>query len=66
LRCLAILKIAEEGRFLTVGADRGEEVRLRVGKETDFEGIADRSGLKSGMKVTALYEIPQDANAPLG
>jgi cyclase len=61
-----ILKIAEEGRFLTVDADSGEEVRLRISTETDFEGIADRSGLQVGMNVTALYQIPQGANAALG
>jgi cyclase len=61
-----ISKLAEEGRFLTVNADSGEEVRLRISTETDFEGMADRSGLRVGMKVTALYQVPQGANAALG
>jgi cyclase len=61
-----ISKLAEEGRFLTVKAESGEEVRLRISTETNFEGIADRSGLRPGMKVTALYQVPQGANAALG
>jgi hypothetical protein len=61
-----ISKVAEEGRFLTVTGQTGEEVRLRISTETDFEGISDRSGLRVGMKVTALYQVPQGANAALG
>jgi cyclase len=61
-----ISKLAEEGRFLTVTAVGGEEVRLRISTETNFEGMADRSGLRLGMKVTALYQVPQGANAALG
>jgi Metallo-beta-lactamase superfamily len=61
-----ISKIAEEGRFLTVTAESGQEVRLRISTDTDFEGIADRTGLRLGMKVTALYQVPQGANAALG
>jgi cyclase len=61
-----ISKLAEEGRFLTVTAASGEEVRLRISTETNFEGMADRSGLRIGMKVTALYQVPQGATAALG
>jgi hypothetical protein len=61
-----ISKLAEEGRFLTVSGAGGEEVRLRISTETNFEGMADRSGLRVGMKVTALYQVPQGANAALG
>jgi cyclase len=61
-----ISKLAEEGRFLTVTAASGEEVRLRISTETNFEGMSDRSGLRLGMKVTALYQVPQGANAALG
>jgi cyclase len=61
-----ISKLAEEGRFLTVTAASGEEVRLRISTETNFEGMADRSGLRLGMKVSALYQVPQGANAALG
>jgi cyclase len=65
-----ISKMAEEGRFLTVTADSGQEagqdIRLRISTDTDFEGIADRSGLRLGMKVKALYQVPQGGNAALG
>ncbi len=61
-----ISKLAEEGRFLTVTTETGVEVRLRISTETDFEGAADRSALRVGMKVTALYQVPQGANAALG
>jgi len=61
-----ISKMAEEGRFLTVTAPSGEDVRLRISTDTNFEGIADRSWLRIGMKVTALYQVPQGANAALG
>jgi cyclase len=61
-----ISKLAEEGRFLGVTTASGEEVRLRISTETNFEGMADRSGLRVGMKVTALYQVPQGANAALG
>lgn len=59
-------KMAEEGRFLTVTSDFGQEVRLRISTDTDFEGVADRSQLRIGMKVRALYQVPQGANAALG
>ena len=61
-----ISKMAEEGRFLTVTAESGEEVRLRISTDTNLEGVADRSGLRLGLKVTALYQVPQGANAALG
>ena len=61
-----ITAIAEEGRFITVKSDSGQEVRLRTAGDTVFEGIADRSLLKIGMKVDAQYMIPQGTNAALG
>ena len=61
-----IAKMAEEGRFLTVTSDTGQEVRLRISTDTNFEGARDRSELKTGMKVKALYQVPQGANAALG
>jgi cyclase len=61
-----ISKMAEEGRFLTVTAEAGDEVRLRISTDTNFEGVTDRSGLRLGMKVRALYQVPQGANAALG
>jgi cyclase len=61
-----IAKIAEEGRFLTTKSDAGQEIRLRTAGDTVFEGVADRSELKVGMKFTAQYMVPQGANAALG
>jgi cyclase len=59
-------KATDEGRRLTVTLDDGKELRLRVTSETDIEGVADRTQLKPGMKLTALYQEPQGGNAPLG
>jgi hypothetical protein len=61
-----ITRVAEEGRQLTVRTDTGREVRLRITSDTDIVGAADRSGLKAGMKASALYVVPQGANAALG
>ena len=61
-----ITAVAEEGRFITVKPDGGPEVRLRTAGDTVFEGVADRSLLRIGMKVDAQYMIPQGANAALG
>jgi hypothetical protein len=61
-----ITKIAEEGRFLTANSDAGQEIRLRTAGDTVFEGVADRSQLKVGMKFAAQYMVPQGANAALG
>jgi cyclase len=62
----AIAKVTDEGRRLTLTLDGGKEMRLRVTSETDIEGIPDRTKLKEGQKVTALYEEPQGASSPLG
>jgi cyclase len=63
----AIMEIAEEGRRLTVKPDSGQDVRLRVTSDTDIDGAAtDRSQLKVGMKLNALYQVPQGFNAALG
>jgi cyclase len=63
----AILDIAEEGRRLTVKPDSGQDIRLRVTSDTDIDGAAtDRSQLKVGMKLNALYQVPQGFNAALG
>lgn len=56
----------DDGRFVTVKADGGAEVRLRIGADTDVDGIADRTLLKPGMRVSALYEIPDGINPALG
>jgi cyclase len=63
----AILELAEEGRRLTVKPDSGQVIRLRVTSDTDIDGAAtDRSQLKLGMKLNALYQVPQGFNAALG
>jgi cyclase len=61
-----ITQVGQEGRQLTVRTDAGREVRLRVTSDTDIEGAADRSELRAGMKASALYVVPQGANAALG
>jgi cyclase len=61
-----ITQVGQEGRQLTVRTDAGREVRLRITSDTDIEGAADRSQLKAGMKASALYVVPQGANAALG
>jgi Cu/Ag efflux protein CusF len=62
----SIAKASEEGRRVTLAVDGGKELRLRITSQTDIEGVADRTKLKEGQKVTALYEEPQGAAAPLG
>lgn len=62
----AIARATEEGRRVTLALDGGKELRLRITSETDIEGVADRTKLKEGQKVKALYAEPQGASAPLG
>ena len=61
-----ILQVAQEGRRLTTRTETGEQVRLRITSDTDIEGVPDRSLLKAGMSLSALYVVPQGANAALG
>lgn len=61
-----ITQVGQEGRRLTVRTDAGPEVRLRITSDTDIVGAADRSRLEAGMKASALYVVPQGANAALG
>jgi len=61
-----IAKASEEGRRITLSVEGGKEIRLRITSETDIEGVADRTRLKDGQQVTALYAEPQDGSAPLG
>ena len=63
---VTITGITEEGRFLTVATDDGKELRLRAAGEVDFEGVADRSELRLGMKLIVHYLEPADGKAPLG
>ncbi|HEX9445315.1 MAG TPA: MBL fold metallo-hydrolase [Candidatus Binatia bacterium] len=60
-----IVKIQEEGRYLTVTTDAGRELALRISNATDVEGVPDRSHFKVGMSVTALYEEQKERNETL-
>jgi glyoxylase-like metal-dependent hydrolase (beta-lactamase superfamily II) len=60
-----IVKVEEEGRFLTVVSDAGEQIPLRISNATDIEGIPDRSHLKAGMTLSALYEKQKERNETL-
>ena len=57
---------AEAGRNLTLKTPEGKEIRLRVTSDTDIEGAADRTQLKVGMKIAALFLVPDDFNSALG
>lgn len=61
-----VARAQDDGRFLTVKPDGGGDVRLRIGADTDVEGVSDRSLLKPGMHISALYQIPKDVNPALG
>ncbi|MGA8819401.1 MAG: MBL fold metallo-hydrolase [Xanthobacteraceae bacterium] len=63
---VTIVKLAEEGRFLTVTTAEGKELHLRAAGDVDFEGIKDRSELRPGMKVKVDYLEPTKGRAPLG
>lgn len=60
-----ILKIAEEGRYLTVASDTGQQLNMRISNATDIEGVPDRSHLKVGMGFSALYEEQKERNETL-
>jgi cyclase len=60
-----IAKIEEEGRYLTVTAENGRQLALRISNATDVEGIPDRSHFKVGMGFTALYEEQKERNETL-
>ena len=61
-----ITAVREEGRYFTVDAGGGKEVRLRIGSDSNIEGVADRTHLKVGQKIAASYEEPQEFNPALG
>ena len=58
--------VIEAGRNLTLKTAEGKDVRLRVTSDTNIEGAADRTQLRTGMKVQALYKEPEDFNPALG
>jgi hypothetical protein len=49
-----------------VRTDTGEPLRLRITSATNIHGAADRPQRKAGMAASALYVVPQGANAALG
>ena len=61
-----VLRAVQDGRFVTVKGEDGTEVPLRVTSDTDVEGIADRTEVKPGMTLSALYQIPDGVNPALG
>ena len=56
----------QDGRFVTVTGADGTAVRLRVTGDTNFQGIADRTEVRPGMNVSAVYEVPEGVVAALG
>ncbi len=58
--------VMEAGRNLTLKTSEGKDVRLRITSDTNIEGAADRTQLRTGMKVQALYKEPEDFNPALG
>jgi cyclase len=56
----------QDGRRVTVSAGDGTQVQLRLTGDTNFYAIADRTEVRSGMKVSAVYEVPEGIVPALG
>ena len=56
----------QDGRRVTVTTADGMQVVLRVTGDTVFEGIGDRTGIRPGMKIAAVYEVPEGIAPTLG
>jgi hypothetical protein len=56
----------QDGRRVTVTTGDGTQVVLRVTGDTVFEGIGDRTEIRTGMKVAAVYEVPEGIQPTLG
>jgi cyclase len=56
----------QDGRFVTVTGSDGTAVKLRMTGDTNLQGIADRTEVQAGMKVSALYEVPEGIVPALG
>jgi cyclase len=56
----------QDGRFVTVTGSDGTAVRLRVTGDTNFQGIGERTEIRAGMKVSAVYEVPEGIVPALG
>jgi cyclase len=63
---VTITKITDAGLFLTVMTDDQKELRLRAPVWVNFEGVADRTQLKTGMKLQVQYLEPESGKSPLG
>jgi cyclase len=63
---VTITKITDTGLFLTAMTQDNKELRLRAPVWVNFEGVADRTQLKVGMKLTVQYLEPQSGKSPLG
>src|SRR5215207_2349900 len=63
---VTISKITDAGLFLTVMTDDQKELRLRAPVWVNFEGVADRTQLKVGMKLLVQYLEPESGKSPLG
>jgi cyclase len=61
-----VASAVQDGRMVTVSAADGRQVRLRVTGDTVFDGITNRTEVRSGMKVSAVYEVPEGIVATLG
>lgn len=61
-----VASAVQDGRRVTVTAGDGTQVALRVTGDTVFEGIADRTEVRPGMKLSAVYEVPEGITATLG
>ena len=61
-----VASAVQDGRRVTVTMGNGMPVVLRVTGDTVFEGIADRTEIRSGMKVSAVYEVPEGIVPALG
>lgn len=60
-----ITKVTDEGRYLTVASESGEEIALRVGGLVDIEGVPNRTQFKVGMRLRVLYEQQKEWNETL-
>ena len=61
-----VSKAVQDGRFVTVTTSDGQDVLLRVTADTDVEGVTDRTRVRPGMKVSALYQVPEGVVPSLG
>jgi cyclase len=63
---VTITNITDAGLFLTVTTEDQKELRLRAPVWVNFEGVADRTQLKPGMKLLVQYLEPESGKSPLG